>query len=113
MALLLLLLLLPAPAMACPTCGTSAMPGLGSATELIGAYPPRIGRTDAERFPLEGAADRARRLAGAGRVEARVVTVLADRPPLEPSTILAGFSLHTGSVGLHVCGPELTLEVRY
>ncbi len=89
------------------------MPGLGSAGELMGAYPDRLHRADVERFPLEGAAARAGRLAGAGKLEPRLLVVLADRPALGAASVLAGFSVRSRDVAIHVCGPELTLELRY
>lgn len=89
------------------------MPGLGSATDLAGAYPSRLDRLEAPRFALEGAAERQRSLQGADAPRVQLQTVAARVDLLAKPTILAGFSVKSAGVGLHVCGPELTFELTY
>ncbi|MCO4768863.1 MAG: hypothetical protein KDA24_02460 [Deltaproteobacteria bacterium] len=109
---IVLLLSLPGAALACPTCGTASMPGL-AASDLWSGYPLQYQRSG-PRLALEGAADRVIRLEGAGSVSAKPASlqVYVASDLLAPATVAAGFSWQAApAVGLHVCGPEITLSL--
>lgn len=106
---LLLLLLAPASALACPTCGTALVPGMGAAGDISGGYPLQFERSGS-RLTLEGAKDRVIRFDE--HVVDRLALYVAGDVLTRP-TVAAGFSWQAApAVGLHVCGPEITLSVR-
>mgnify|MGYP007046913061 CR=1 FL=1 len=105
----LLLLLAPASALACPTCGTAVVPGMGAAGDLAGGYPLQYERSGS-RLTLEGAKDRVIRFDTKATPDRLEVYVAGDI--FEPATVAAGFSWQAApAVGLHVCGPEVTLSL--
>jgi hypothetical protein len=105
---LLVASLFPRAAAACPTCGTPGMPGL-TAADLGGGYPLQFRRWG-PRLTLLGASDRVIRMEPPRARAPLQVFVAGD--PLAPATVAAGFSwLPEPGVGLHVCGPELTLSL--
>ncbi len=107
---LLLLLLAPASALACPTCGTALVPGMGAAGDLSGGYPLQYERSGS-RLELEGARDRVIRFDTQAKADRLEVYVAGD--VLKPATVAAGFSWQaTRAIDLHICGPEVTLSLR-
>jgi len=85
------------------------MPGLAGPADLSGNYPLQY-RRSGSRLTLEGAADRVIRF-DEGSTPGRL-RIFVVGEPLAPPTVAAGFSWQAApAVGLHVCGPEVTLSV--
>jgi len=94
--------------MACPTCESAAMPGLAAA-DLWSGYPLQYKRSG-PKLQLEGASDRVIRLSDKPAPPRLRLYVAGDL--LEPKSVAAGFSFQAApAVGLHVCGPEVTVSL--
>lgn len=108
---LLVLGMAPAPALACSTCGSPAIPGL-AAKEQWGAYPLPTERSG-PLLRLEGAEERILRLGTVAPLDLRgpSLELFVPGDPLAPRTVAAGFTLRSAAIGLHVCGPEVSLKV--
>ena len=100
---------------ACATCAAPSFSGL-DAFDQVGFY-PLLHQRSGPRLTLEGA-------------DARRVSLQVDAPPAPaarssspqlllfvadaafgPRTVAAGFSLANSRVGLHVCGPEVSVSL--
>lgn len=109
--LLLAWTLAPSAALACATCGSPAIPGL-AAKDQWGAYPMPAERSG-PLLRLEGADERVLRIAPVEPLDLRgpSLELFVPGDPLAPRTVAAGFTLRHAAVGLHVCGPEVSLKV--
>ena len=100
-----------ADVLACATCGSPAIPGL-AAKDQWGAYPMPAERSG-PLLRLEGADERVLRIAPVEPLDLRgpSLELFVPGDPLAPRTVAAGFTLRHAAVGLHVCGPEVSLKV--
>lgn len=105
-ALILLVLLLAAPAWACPTCDAPAMSAL-SVDDAWGGY-PTLHTRKGPKLELQGLDALGATLMG--RTTTPRLRLLVVEDLFAPPTVAAGFSWRAlGGVDVHVCGPELSV----